>query len=329
MRKELNNVHFIRAIASLAVCMFHLFAGNRNLFPQPSLLKQTFSFGYLGVEIFFMLSGFIICFAIPKDYNLNDFKAFIIKRVLRIYPPYIISIIVVMLLNILSHHITELPNKIEWLNVLGNVLFLSSFGIGGEYLNVVYWTLGIEFQFYFIIGLVYPIIKNRKALILFFSILVTLSCIPLPKTMILIFPFLGIFGLGILIFYYQVKRIIGLTLFLSFSIILLIQIYFFLGLPVLFATILCILLLLFWNYNNRVINFFSAISFSLYLTHVTVGGKVVNLGLRFVDTLYERYLLFIFALVISIGFSYIFYLLIEKPAISWSKNIHYKIVKTT
>jgi peptidoglycan/LPS O-acetylase OafA/YrhL len=328
MRKELNNVHFLRAFASLAVCLFHLFLGNKNLFPQPILLKQIFSFGYLGVEIFFMLSGFIICYALPKNYTLPNFKYFITKRIYRIQPPYMLSMALVLIFNSISYYITGLPNKIDWLNVGMNLIYINSFG-PGQYLNVVYWTLGIEFQFYLIIALIYPLIKNKGTIAVFMLCLLASSCIPMPTGVSLIFPYLSIFGIGMLIFYRQITKTIDLNYFLFFALILLTQIYFFLGLPVLLASLLCILLLLFWSYDNSLINFFSTISFSLYLTHVTVGGKVVNLGLRFANTLYERYLLFILALAISIGFSYIFYLLIEKPAISWSKRIHYKIVKTT
>jgi peptidoglycan/LPS O-acetylase OafA/YrhL len=70
--------------------------------------------------------------------------------------------------------------------------------------------------------------------------------------------------------------------------------------------------------------FFSNISFSLYLTHTTIGGKIVNLGLRFVNSTAERYGLFLMALAASIAFAYLFYIVIEKKAIAAGKKIKYQ-----
>lgn len=323
MRTELNSVHFIRASASLSVCLFHLFCGNTNLFPSENIFKPILAFGHLGVIAFFMLSGFIICYALSPHYTYSNFTNFISKRILRIEPPYILSILLILVLNSLSSQITGLPYPINWWNILSHIAYLNNF-VNGEYLNVVYWTLGIEFQFYFIIALIFPLIYNKTTLVLFMCGFIGLSCIPVYKETLTILPYLSIFGLGMLIYYFKTLKIIDFWLSLLLSVGLLTQINFYLGISAFLTCIFCSVILLFWEYKHRWIYFFSSISFSLYLTHVPIGGKVINLGLRFVDSLTERYILFITALVISVIFAHIFYIAIEKPAIRWSKKIQYK-----
>jgi peptidoglycan/LPS O-acetylase OafA/YrhL len=325
MKADLNEVHFIRAIASLSVCVFHLYGGNKNLFPADNTLKPLFAFGYLGVVLFFMLSGFIICYALSPLYRHADFKQFMFKRLVRIEPPYLLSIFLVLALNSLSYQITRSSNTINWLDVMAHLAYLNNFG-AGEYVNVVYWTLGIEFQFYIIIGLIFPFMQNENTLGLFLLLFIALSCLPVFKTMSTILPYLSIFGLGILTYYYKMRKTVSFKFFILFAVALLIQLFFYQGIPVFAACTFGMLILLYWDYNNRLIRFFSGISFSLYLTHVTIGGKIINLGLRYVETLTDRYLLFITALGISIAFAWIFYRIIENPSILWSKKIKYKRV---
>ncbi|RYZ22991.1 MAG: acyltransferase, partial [Chitinophagaceae bacterium] len=126
-KKELEEVFLLRGVASLMVCLFHLILGNEGLFPSSNLLEQIFSYGYLGVEVFFILSGYVICYSLPLDFGLADLRAFFLKRIYRIEPPYIVSILVVLLLNYLSHSITGQPNHVDFLAVLGHLAYVNNF----------------------------------------------------------------------------------------------------------------------------------------------------------------------------------------------------------
>src|SRR5262249_47300414 len=64
-----------------------------------------------------------------------------------------------------------------------------------------------------------------------------------------------------------------------------------------------------------------AISYSLYLVHVPIGGRVVNLGRRVVDGPLQEFFLSLFALAITIGFAAIFYLIVEKPFVRQSRRL--------
>ncbi|WP_256009568.1 acyltransferase family protein [Desertivirga xinjiangensis] len=327
-KKELQDIHFLRAFASLAVCAFHLFLGNGKLFPENSILKSAISYGYLGVEIFFILSGFIICYALPKDYSHNNTARFLLKRLIRIEPPFIISIALLLVLNLISYHVTNNDYTIDWINILLHVAYINNFGVG-EYLNVVYWTLGIEFQFYILIAIIFPFIRQFLSLVLLLVSFIGISYIQVPHNVLVITPYLPIFGIGVLIFFFRTEKKFTIKWLIPLLSLLLLHVFVHNGQPTFWACVFCCLVLFFWRFSNKIIKFFSTISFSLYLTHVVIGGKAINLGLRFAETLSKRYLLFAISFVFSISFAYIFYFFVEKPAMALAKKIHYNIETKT
>jgi len=82
---RLENIDVLRGIASLAVCWFHL----TNSYAQGSVAQLSGQYGWLGVEVFFVLSGFIIPHAMySSNYELRSgWKIYIAKRLLRLDPP--------------------------------------------------------------------------------------------------------------------------------------------------------------------------------------------------------------------------------------------------
>lgn len=321
-RKELHNIVFLRGIASLMVCIFHLLCGNEALFPAGSIVKSIFSYGYLGVEVFFIVSGFIICYSLPRDYSIKDFKPFITKRLWRIHPPYTVCILLVLTLNTISYSLTGTLNPFRLKDVIGDFFYLNNFGFGKS-LNVVFWTLGIEFQFYIIIGMLYQVLQRMSSLLLFVSVLILTNGVFFNSATPTIVNYLSIFSIGILAYFYYVKKELNTLLFVLMTSLCLAETFYFHHYPAVLASIFSLLTIHFWHYSSQTLKFLSNISFSLYLIHVPVGGKVVNLGLRFVDTELQRYMLFLFALIVSIVSAYHFYRIIETPFIKLSKKITY------
>ena len=86
LQDRLSNLDILRGLAALAVCLFH--------FDRDSLFKGTFypeiaQFGYLGVNVFFVISGFIIPLSLAKaGFTLKGIWAFWMARFLRLYPAY-------------------------------------------------------------------------------------------------------------------------------------------------------------------------------------------------------------------------------------------------
>lgn len=323
-KKELPEVHLVRGAASLMVCLFHLILGNAELFPSTNYLERTFSFGYLGVEVFFILSGYVICYSLPSNFGYPQLKTFLIKRIARIEPPYLASIILIVALNYLSHVATGLPNTWDIWNLLSHLAYINNFTSSG-YLNVVYWTLGIEFQFYILVGLIFPwVLKDRYNVLITGGALVLLACVSVPFKADIILPFLSYFTLGILLLFYKIKQTIKVIHYIPLVVLCLVQIKIFHGWSGCIAACTTLVALHCWRTNNALIRFFSMISYSLYLTHVPVGGKVINLGMRYAHSTLSKYFLVVIALGISIGFAYLFYRFIELPAMNFSKRFRYK-----
>jgi len=71
----------------------------------------------------------------------------------------------------------------------------------------------------------------------------------------------------------------------------------------------------------RILGFLGAISYSLYLIHVPIGGRVVNIGRRFVDGPVQEFVLSMAALAVSLMVATLFWKYIEEPAKRASKRV--------
>jgi len=166
----------IRGIAVLAVIFFH---ANYELFQG----------GFLGVDIFFVLSGFLIIASIDKHIEIDKFSflGYYKRRFLRIVPAALVVLLVVLIIGWMVMFPEELINLYKniyyILTIKSNVLASESidyFGIGVGFKPLVhYWSLSIEFQFYIFFPIfIYLFIKYKYDKILFFLlILILLSSI--------------------------------------------------------------------------------------------------------------------------------------------------------
>ena len=308
-KKHIQQVDYIRAIASLAVALFHL--GGKAL--------PVLKYGWLGVHMFFLLSGFIICWSIPANYTWKMSGRFIAKRITRIEPPYIISIGLVIIMNFiaLNHY------KPEWFNIACHLAYLNSF-LGKPYLNPVYWTLGIEFQFYLFVALCFPWLNSKWGGWFLLVLCIIPVFVRVPGG--LLFGVFPVFGLGIL-YYLYLKKITGVNIVLFLGVLIFLCCIHTVGwLPASMA-LATLLLLIAPLKNYAFVSFFSKISFSLYLTHDIVGSQlVVYMGTKLPKTILFKGVEFLTGIVVSIVFTYLFYLLVEWPFFKLSKRISYSPV---
>lgn len=132
---RLQALDLIRFIAALAVVFYHYLAQPDSSFPQLAAIAQ---FGYLGVPLFFMISGFVIAASAEQRSPLQ----FVISRAARLYPAYWLAVLFTSAALWLLGSTT--PSALQ---ILANLTMLNDY-IGVANIDGVYWTLQVELKFY-------------------------------------------------------------------------------------------------------------------------------------------------------------------------------------
>jgi peptidoglycan/LPS O-acetylase OafA/YrhL len=135
----------LRGLAAVMVVIFH-YTVDRHTSPS------IFRLGSTGVDLFFIISGFVIFMSISKVKNSLEF---VINRTTRLYPTYWASVTFsFIILSLISVFKNGSNFNIEWLRYLGNMtMFQFYFKI--QNLEGAYWTMIIEMIFYGAILLLY------------------------------------------------------------------------------------------------------------------------------------------------------------------------------
>jgi peptidoglycan/LPS O-acetylase OafA/YrhL len=156
-RTRFPELDLMRFLAACGVMLFHYtYLGPQNHIWSGSfpVLSQIFKYGYLGVNVFFILSGFVI---LLTAYD-KDAVGFTVARMVRLYPAYWICVTLTALAIVLTgtNH-----NPITLRQYVANLTMVHGFA-GIRDVSGVYWTLAVELQFYFLIFLVLLIGQIRR-----------------------------------------------------------------------------------------------------------------------------------------------------------------------
>jgi peptidoglycan/LPS O-acetylase OafA/YrhL len=155
---RLQSIDALRGIAALGVVLYHAVmqtarAVPNNLFRWPvKLLQFVSSFGYIGVFLFFVISGFCIHLQWAKSRAIQQpqaiqFGSFWRRRIRRLYPPYLIAFALFMLMAALTTGINVTHFFVY--DVVMHLLMLHNLDPNTCYsINGVFWTLAIEEQLY-------------------------------------------------------------------------------------------------------------------------------------------------------------------------------------
>lgn len=150
----------MRGIAILLVVFYHNFG-----------FAQYFFFGWLGVDLFFVLSGFLITDILLRTVNTPDyFKNFYAKRVLRIFPLYYLSLIIFFLVvPQIKNFPLDLSFYIDhqwWFWTYLQNWFLIFHDVGYTTAAIQhYWSLAVEEQYYIVWPFVIFLIRKPKILL--------------------------------------------------------------------------------------------------------------------------------------------------------------------
>lgn len=184
-----------RFIAILMVIFYHYFSSwtlpefQANYYPYGGALRDYFQYGFMGVQFFFIISGFVIFYTIESSISFLDFM---IKRYLRLFPSMLFcSIITYCFVRLFDQQnsfpvfhsktvLDFLPSLTFTTPQIWNILFHTDriYFVCG-----VYWSLWVEMTFYFCMGIIY-FLSKKKFLInwsLFVSATIVLRLLQSPN----------------------------------------------------------------------------------------------------------------------------------------------------
>lgn len=164
--ERFNGLDHLRALAIILVLLYHYRA-----FKHPVWIETVGKFGWTGVDLFFVLSGFLISgqlFKEMKNTGTIHVKTFYIKRFFRIFPPYFFTLFLYFTFPFFRER-EALPPLWKF------VTFTQNYGLDvinqGTFSHA--WSLCIEEQFYLILPLLLLVMMPTK-LFKYFVILIIL-----------------------------------------------------------------------------------------------------------------------------------------------------------
>jgi peptidoglycan/LPS O-acetylase OafA/YrhL len=220
----------MRGFSALWVFMYHI----ADIFKaSSSVLYIIAQYGYQGVAIFFVISGYCIYAAAENALIKRQHpNMFLTRRLVRVMPPFWASIIFLVglpfFLEALSSfksgiYISPSPrwlqfNSVEWFEVatLARVFFSKDGNLQSAFspINAVYWSLAIELQLYFVMYVtLFFKLNQRKILLAIFFVGIFISTLPIIKTSGLFFSYWPAFFFGIALRWAHQHRITPLAVF--------------------------------------------------------------------------------------------------------------------
>ena len=306
---KIESIQLLRFISAFLIITIHL----------------GYHFGHIGVDIFFVISGFIITYV-----SQGNSHKFFIKRLIRIIPVYWLVTFFFFITLFLFPNLFDLsePNLVYFIK---SIFFIPFNNINtGHYPIVIYgWTLNYEIYFYFIFSIsllfskkFFPIIFTFLFVILYLCNLNLSNFLSKTYSNIIIFEFY----FGFILYYFfryfynflNIKflyKLIIVFFLISISMLLILSkienrliVY---GIP---STLIVFVFLLFYKVKlPRIINLLGDSSYILYLIHPYVFQIFIKINDFFNLEVIIFNILILCAIILSIFLSIIMHKVYEKP----------------
>jgi exopolysaccharide production protein ExoZ len=245
---KLEGIQILRGYAAMLVVVTHLWSAG--------VISSTLRFsriGGLGVDIFFVISGFIMCYSLRGQIFASDSIQFLKKRVFRVYPTYLL-----VLIPFLAQYLNQARAPADPLMIIGNLFLSPSFLGSPEYRMLVgpAWTLTYELFFYVLFAAAMFSSRSKNRAI--YTVILTI---------VLLVALVNLLGLkGDRLQWSNFQYMVGDTLLFNF-------------------VIGCISYFIWREYGRAVFSFWTALGAALVLTVVSLGlskfglPRILSLGL--------------------------------------------------
>lgn len=326
----------MRGLAILLVVLFHFFQRFPEYYPYGNDILPLASRGYLGVHLFFIISGFVIALTLSKKPTLLQFA---VGRFVRLWPAMLVCSTLTFIILNSGQTDFALARRVDWTGFLPSLTFTAPSvwqPLVGEtsWIDGAYWSLFVEVRFYFWAALACAIfgvkrlhdaiwsmmvlthaglvivdqfqpegIISKAWEMLFFTEYMPLFCIGLACYEI----YMGRRGLFVIaalttsiFFSFFMSKDFHQVIFLAFS-----SAWFVYYAKVKEGRLIDI-------FGSKILTFFGAISYSLYLLHQNIGVYIISLFPKGLDqTAYLAMVCILIGLVSLLA--YAVFRWIEKP----------------
>jgi peptidoglycan/LPS O-acetylase OafA/YrhL len=164
-KRDTSRIEFLdglRCVAILVVLLFHYFSrwtpprNMENLYPYNNVLSPLFGLGFYGVNLFFIVSGFVITLTL---FQCDNFVEFFTRRFCRLFPAMLLCSILTFLITTFvpgSLFKTHPASFLSSLTFIGPNLYNKIFSTTVfDSIDSAYWSLYVEVRFYLLISAIY------------------------------------------------------------------------------------------------------------------------------------------------------------------------------
>lgn len=317
----ISNLQYLRAFCAINVALSHMIAISGSYGYNPHFLSFLRDWGASGVDIFFVISGFIMVY-IQDKHNRNVFE-FIKLRFIRIVPVYwIITSLVIYIYILIPDFFRSYVIDFEW--GLFSYIFLSSYILDKAPIINPGWTIEWEIFFYIVFGFSLYFKNLTQSLIFVFVVLLFFAIVSSP----IVLEFVGGIIIGLIYKKYSLNIYLGIIGFLLGCTLILLSLLMVIPDAMSHRVLLWgipSLLIVYGAVNIKQIHskvglFIGDASYSIYLVQILTIPAFYKLlsGVKF--SLFNNDFLILICLVITVISSIVAYLFLEKPLISYMKR---------
>lgn len=298
---RITDLDCLRGLAIIMVVFYHFFSrwDNFQLYSSNQIGEFfIFKFGYLGVELFFIISGFVIFLTLERSKN---YLIFMRNRLIRLLPLLILCSLITFLIIKLIPNIYFKPTSLDFLPSLTFVdpifwrLLLKNSNI--NFIDGVYWSLLVEMKFYLLVGAMYFLLKERFMVswLLVNTFILVISLVGLLLQimntdlfqvfrLISFSEFFSYFSFGMIFYLIYNNKPISFIQKILIGVIFVLHSIVYLNLPeIIFLVISLVLFSLFVKrskifkiFSNDFFLFLGGISYPLYLLHQNIGVLMIG-----------------------------------------------------
>ena len=322
----IENIQILRGFAAINVVLFHIILTASTYNQHTNLLLLIDNFGSSGVDIFFVISGFIITYS--QSINKKKISDFLVLRFIRIIPVYwFLTSIFALLFFFFSSSFRERTINLE--HVFYSFFFVSNISLSVPPVIIPGWTLEYEMIFYFLFS-ISLLIKNLKLKFIYLFISISLTAYFLKEFKMLEFLFGIICALIYLNCHISKKNsfiILFISIILFFNTIvnkIFLYNYFIWG----FSSFLLVLSLIYLpQIKSKIFIYLGNASYSIYLIQIFTIPTFYKLSSKFLLKINSD-IVALLCLFFSVIIGCLLHLFIERPLIySLKKTLKINIGK--